>query len=135
MDECRCCQTKTQTSRSFGRQHQNVLAVFSCEWICTKTKTPNQPKTPYKTLQITRQPVRLHTSKPPFFHHHLQVFLSNDSPVFLFPLLSTPSFSLSFPPAAFNFKRTTVTLLLIQPLLTNEDVWISFYSLFTLLKV
>lgn len=59
-----------------------------------KKKNPNPTKKPYKTLQITRQPVGLHTSKPPFFHHHLQVFLSNVSSAFPFPLLLAPPLSL-----------------------------------------
>lgn len=56
-----------------------------------KKQNPNPTKKPYKTRQITRQPVGLHTSKPPSFHHHLQVFLSNVSSAFQFPLLSAPS--------------------------------------------
>lgn len=86
-----------KTWKTHGHLATSSEIHLRCSHVAAAAKTqknPNPTKKPYKTLQITRQPVGLHTSKPPFFHHHLQVFLSNVSSAFPFPLLSAPSLSL-----------------------------------------
>lgn len=122
-----------KNEQPFGHQQRNTPALCSFDWSCTKLK----PQPTKNTLQnlvknstaswITRIKVAL-----------LSSLLTSISVKRLF-YFSIPfivdSLSLSFQPAAFNFKRTTVTLLLIQPLLANKDVRVSFHSLFTLLKV